>query len=137
MAHPLETILPTALEQLRQLTNVNTVVGAPIHISETTCIIPVSRTSMGFVNGGGEYAPNNAVLRSGAAADGAAGYPFAGTIAAGVSMKPTAFLAVTADGVRMLPVEERETCARLATLLPELVREIVGAVRSLRGDVAE
>lgn len=137
MAHPLETILPTALEQLRQLADVNTVVGSPIHINETTCVIPVSRTSLGFLNGGGEYAPKNAVLKSGAASDGAQGYPFAGTIAAGVSMKPTAFLAVTADGVRLLPVEERETCARIVALLPELVREVVAAIGACKRDSAE
>lgn len=138
MAHPLENIMQSTMEQLKQLVEVDTVVGKPVHVSEHTCVIPVSRASLGFVTGGGEYGVRSPVLESGASLDnGNRPFPFAGTMAAGVSLKPMAFLAVTEEGVRLMPVAERDPYARIAALLPDLLREAVGLIRSMREDAAE
>ena len=47
-------LLDTAMEKLNGMVQVNTVVGAPIFAGDTT-IIPISKVSLGFVAGGGEY----------------------------------------------------------------------------------
>ena len=55
MSHPIENMLTTTMEQLRKIVDVNTVVGAPVAVGDAI-ILPVSRVSLGFLTGGGEYA---------------------------------------------------------------------------------
>lgn len=54
--HPIENIMAATLENIRDMVDVNTVIGEPIPTSEGSTIIPLSRVSFGFVAGGGEYA---------------------------------------------------------------------------------
>ena len=53
--HPVENIMRTTMEQLKEMVDVNTVIGKPILTAGETMILPVSRLSMGFISGGGEY----------------------------------------------------------------------------------
>ena len=53
--HPIETIMSTTMENIRDMIDVNTVVGDAVTPAEGTVIIPISRVSFGFVAGGGEY----------------------------------------------------------------------------------
>ena len=53
MAHPIENILRTTMEQLKLIADVNTVVGAPIMTSDNTIVLPVCKISFGFISGGG------------------------------------------------------------------------------------
>ena len=63
MAHPIENILRTTMEQLKQIADVSTVVGAPIMTAGNTIVLPVSKISLGFVSGGAEYPGKNAPVR--------------------------------------------------------------------------
>ena len=53
--HPIETIMSTTMDNIRDMIDVNTVVGDAVTPAEGTVIIPISRVSFGFVAGGGEY----------------------------------------------------------------------------------
>ena len=55
MSHPVENIMRSTMEQLRQMVDVNTIVGSPVETGNGTVLLPVSKVSMGFVSGGGEY----------------------------------------------------------------------------------
>ena len=55
MAHPIENIMGTTMENLKEMIDVSTVVGAPVSAGEGVTVIPVSRVSFGFVAGGGVY----------------------------------------------------------------------------------
>ncbi len=125
MAHPLENIMETAVAKLRELVDADTVVGKPVQISEGTLVIPVSRVSLGFLSGGGEYGTKNPVLKSGFSLDGSnRAYPFAGTTAAGVGIKPVAFLCVQGERVSVLPAETEEPLDRLIASAPSLMNEM-------------
>ena len=63
MAHPIENILRTTMEQLKLIADVNTVVGAPIMTSDNTIVLPVCKISFGFISGGGEYGQQKSPLR--------------------------------------------------------------------------
>lgn len=135
MAHPMETIMQNTVPELKNLVDVNTIVGKPVEVGTDTVIIPVSRIALGFVSGGGEYGTKNPVLKSGAALDGEkTGYPFAGTLAAGMCVTPVSFLAVTGERVRVLPAQENEPLARIASLMPELLAEVRQALTALKRD---
>ena len=53
MAHPIENIMKTTMEEIKQMVDVNTVVGTPILTGTETMILPVSKVSVGFFSGGG------------------------------------------------------------------------------------
>ena len=125
MPHPLENIMQPTVSELKNLVDVNTIVGNPVQVGANTLIIPVSRITLGFVTGGGEYGVKNPILKSGASLDGDKNaYPFAGTMAAGLGVAPVSFLAVTDDKVCVLPAQENEPYARITALLPEILTEV-------------
>ncbi len=89
--HPINGLMETAMQKIRELVDVNTIIGEPITSSDGTVIIPVSKVSFGFVAGGSELpvsAPKDV---------------FAGGSGAGITIKPEAFIVVQRDGeVKML-----------------------------------
>lgn len=138
MAHPIENILRTTMEQLKQIADVNTVIGAPIAAAGDTVILPVSKITLGFVSGGGEYAKaeSTPLKRSAAAFDaaescGQGSYPFIGSSVVGVSMQPTAFLTVQDGHVSVLAAQTEGTVDRLVDRAPQLVAEAERLLRSI------
>ena len=107
MSHPVENIMRSTMEQLRQMVDVNTIVGSPVETGNGTVLLPVSKVSMGFVSGGGEYIMGQVatpVKRAGEALDASEGrYPFAGTAAAGMCLTPMAFVTSENGRTRVLP----------------------------------
>lgn len=89
MAHAIEGILGVSMEKIREMVDVNTIVGEPIS-SEGATIIPISKVSFGFASGGTDL-PTQAAEK------------FAGGSGAGITVKPVAFIVIKADGdVKML-----------------------------------
>jgi len=109
------------MDKLKETVNVNTIVGDPILIAGETMVLPVSKVSLGFVSGGGEY-QSSPVKRAGQELDASSGkYPFAGAAAAGLTLNPTAFLSVSGKKVRVLPAQYKDGLDRAVELLPELM----------------
>ena len=138
MPHPIENILRTTMEELKQIADVNTVVGTPVVTASDAIIVPVSRISLGFVSGGAEYCGGSggAVQRAGRAMDGESryeqgDYPFIGTSVVGVTMQPTAFLTVQNGHVTVLPAESCCTLDRVIDRLPQLFAEAERLLRSV------
>lgn len=100
--HPIENIMQTAMSEIKEMVDVNTVVGDPVVSTDGSTIIPISKVSFGFVSGGGEY---------GDAKDGnqenESKYPFSGGAGSGICITPVGFLVVSEGDVRLLPVSGR------------------------------
>jgi len=120
--HPIENIMTTTMENIRDMVDVNTVVGEPIQAGDGSTIIPISRVSFGFVAGGAEY--NCQETKRESAAPKPDGLPFGGGTGAGVSVQPVGFLVVSADGVRLLPAQLNETNDRIIELVPQVLGEL-------------
>ena len=118
--HPIENIMAATLENIRDMVDVNTVIGEPIPTSEGSTIIPLSRVSFGFVAGGGEYAVEDGKQKP-VPTD---VFPFAGGTGAGVSVQPVGFLVVTDKQVKMLPAQTTGAMERMVELLPQLIEEL-------------
>ena len=58
---PIESIMTTTMENIRDMVDVNTVIGDPVNTPDGSTVIPISRVSFGFVAGGGEYAAGETV----------------------------------------------------------------------------
>lgn len=119
--HPIEGIMTTTLESIRDMIDVNTVVGEPIATADGSTVVPISRVSFGFVAGGGEYPgkDNRAQTEQGEA-------PFAGGTGAGVTVQPLGFLVTGPDSVRLLPAQCYQPIDRVIELIPQVVADLKG-----------
>ena len=121
--HPIEGIMDNALKNIKEMVDVNTIIGEPINCADGTTIIPVSRVSFGFGAGGSEYG-KPAANQDGIRAN------FGGGSGAGVSINPVAFLVVANGEVKMLTLGESQSSAdKLFEALPEIfskVKDIFG-----------
>ncbi|SFC23190.1 GerW family sporulation protein [Clostridium uliginosum] len=112
---PVENLMRSTMENLRDMIDVNTVVGDAVETKDGTYIIPVSKLSFGFASGGTEYSTLDQHLDSNSK------IPFGGGSGAGVSVKPVAFLVVKEDGIRMLPVDQNCTYDRIVDTVPQII----------------
>lgn len=115
-SHPIESLMKSTLENLKDMIDVNTVVGDPIKSHDGTTIIPISKVSLGFASGGSEFYP----IKS---KDSYEDYPFGGGSGSGISVKPVAFLIIKDDLVRLLPVDQTNINIfdRILDQIPQLI----------------
>ena len=116
--HPIENIMTTTMENIRDMIDVNTVVGEAIAAADGSTVIPISRVSFGFVAGGGEYG------EKAASADPA--HPFAGGTGAGVTVQPLGFLVTNKDQTRLLPAQCYQPVDRLIELITQAIHALCG-----------
>lgn len=124
MSHPIENIMKTTMEQIKEMVDVNTIVGTPVMTANETMVLPVTKVALGFVSGGGEYTKNSGVKMSGQAVDEEQRYPFTGASAAGMSITPMAFLSVNNGNVKVLPANYNCTLDRIIEMVPQSIMEI-------------
>ena len=53
--HPIENLMLTAMNSIKDMVDVNTIIGEPIETSNNTIIIPISKVGFGFAAGGSEF----------------------------------------------------------------------------------
>ena len=112
--HPIQGLMSTAMQKIRELVDVNTIVGEPITAPDGTILIPVSKVSFGFVAGGSDLPtalPKNL---------------FAGGSGAGISIKPEAFIVIAKTGdVKLLQMHESSSPVdSLISGAPELINKV-------------
>ena len=129
--HPVETILQTTMRELKNIVDVNTIVGSPIYGEGGAVVIPVSKVCLGFFAGGGDF-PTQAVAKKGAPDFDANGYPFLGASVVGVSISPKAFLYMQGKEVTLLHADCDNTLDRLVQMIPTALTEIRNAIENVR-----
>jgi len=91
---PMKEMIDAALSKIREVVDVNTVIGEPIILPNDVSIIPYSKVSVGFASGGTEFGGKNK------REDGKNN--FAGGNGAGVSMTPLGFIVVEKGVTRVI-----------------------------------
>ncbi|MBR3928488.1 MAG: GerW family sporulation protein [Clostridia bacterium] len=121
--HPIEGLMNSTMESIRDMVDVNTVVGEAVQTPDGSTVIPISRVSFGFVAGGAEYKVNaprqereNASL------------PFGGGSGAGVSVSPMGFLVINKDSIRMLSAKCDQPAQKLLEMIPQLTHDITSLI---------
>ena len=130
--HPIESLMTTTMESLRDMVDVNTVIGEAITTPEGATMIPISRVSFGFVAGGGEYGESQTRQRNAEGTD--SDIPFAGGAGAGVTVQPLGFLVSSGEQVRLVPAQYCQSVDRLIELIPQAMAELRCA---MKGDKRE
>lgn len=127
--HPIEGLMQTAMESLKTMVDVNTILGDPVETPDGQVIVPVSRVSFGFAAGGSEF---TAVKAKNISDEGQ--HPFGGGSGAGIALNPVAFLVVSPESVRLLPVDQSAIYDRLIDLVPQFIDQIQGMVRGAKSN---
>ena len=114
----IENLMKNAITKIRDIIDVNTVVGNPINCIDGTMIIPITKVTVGFVAGGGEYTqnipPKNAQKE----------YPFAGGSTAGFSVSPIGFLIGKGDKLKLITIENKNTFDDIMKLVKDFSQNL-------------
>lgn len=118
MSQKLPNMLESTIQKIREMVDVNSVIGSPITTPDGVTIIPVSRVSVGFGGGGSDFTSKN--TRPGEE------NPFGGGVGGGVKVTPICFLVVKDGAVRMMPVAEpaNTTADRIVEMVPDTLDKI-------------
>lgn len=121
MSEKLPNMLDNTIQKIRELVDVNSVIGQPISTPDGVTIIPVSKVSVGFGGGGSDF-----VNKSGGE------NPFGGGVGGGVKVTPICFLIVKEGNVRMMPVAvpANTTADRIVEMIPDTLDKISAFVDS-------
>lgn len=122
---PIEGLMGTTLEKIRDMVDVNTIIGSPITVPGGTTVIPVSKVMYGFASGGSEFNNKHEGKDN----------LFGGGAGAGVTITPIAFIAITKDDVKLLNVTNfKDSQDRAVGLVPELFDKIVALFKKDKSD---
>ncbi len=119
--HTIENLMDTAMSNIKDMVDVNTIVGDTVETVDGAVIIPISRVCFGFAAGGGDTdnnEKNNNNKKMGKKDQ------FAGGSGGGVMLKPIAFLVVRNEKIRLLPVDKQGSIERLVNIAPEILDKI-------------
>ena len=118
MSQKLPNMLESTIQKIREMVDVNSVIGSPITTPDGVTIIQVSRVSVGFGGGGSDFTSKN--TRPGEV------NPFCGGVGGGVKVTPICFLVVKDGAVRMMPVAEpaNTTADRIVEMVPDTLDKI-------------
>jgi sporulation protein YtfJ len=120
--HPIEALMRTAMESIKEMVDVNTIVGEPVETPDGAVVIPVTKVLCGFAAGGGDYSLTNTEQSSNNQKNDQ--LPFGGGSGAGVSVQPVGFLVVGNEDVKLLPVDGGTAVDRLIDLTPRVLNQI-------------
>lgn len=131
MEHPIGSLMNITMEKIKEMIDVNTIVGTPITSADGTLIIPVSKVSYGFASGGSDL-PTKKENKD----------CFGGGSGAGVTIQPVAFLTVYQGDVRLIPVDGNKSALDgIINAIPDVVtkvKEFVGdRKKNKEGEIAK
>ena len=130
MSQNLPNMLDSTIAKIREMVNVNSVVGEPITTADGVTIIPISKISVGLGGGGSDFVSKNVNHHEN---------PFGGGVGAGVKVTPVAFLVIKDGNVRMLPVAApaNTTADRIVEMVPDTLDKIAAFIDSRTEKKAE
>ena len=124
--HPIEGLMLTAMSSIRDMVDVNTIIGEPIESVDGMTIIPISKVSFGFAAGGSEFTGETVNEYSKKETEEVVHYrlPFGGGAGTGASINPVAFLIIQNGVAKLLPVEHTSCVDRLIDYVPDLMERV-------------
>ena len=115
-------VVNTAIENIKKVIDTDTIVGKSLQ-TEGGTIIPITKVSIGFVAGGGEYPAEDKQIKQ------TDNYPFAGGTGAGVCVQPIGFLVIKGGKVDLVKVDGSTPLNKFIENLPNTVEAITEAIK--------
>lgn len=112
----LSGMMHDTMSKIKEMVDVNTIIGTPITTPDGTTLIPVSKVTFGFASGGTDVdGASNASVRFGVGSG------------AGVTIVPVSFVVIQNGNVRMLyvdPANGNSTLDKAIDMLPGLIDKV-------------
>lgn len=125
--HPIESLMLTAMESIRSMIDVNTIIGEPIEIPNEITIIPISKVGFGLAAGGSEFKDETVegyFRKQNNEEEIQYRLPFGGGSGVGASITPIAFIVAQNGTVRLMPVEHNNSIDKLLDYVPDLFEKV-------------
>jgi sporulation protein YtfJ len=114
--HPIQGLMRAAMENLKEMVDVNTIIGEPVQTADGGVVLTVSKVAFGFGAGGSDFSADRKEHDN---------HAFGGGSAGGVSITPVAFLVVNNDGVNILHLQNTTHLAeKVIDLAPQTIDKI-------------
>lgn len=118
--------MQTAMNSIKDMVDVNTIIGEAIEASNNMVIIPISKVSFGFAAGGSEfgYETVNEYKKKDKEEEAKYRLPFGGGNGAAVNISPVAFVVIMQDSIKVLPIEHTSAIDKLIDYVPDLMQRV-------------
>lgn len=115
--------MSNSMSKIKDMIDVNTVIGSPITTPDGVTLIPITKVSVGYGGGGSDFATKNYPANRDNAFGGGAG--------AGVTITPMAFVVIRGESVRMLPIAEPASTSvdRIVEMVPDILDRVEALLR--------
>ena len=117
--HPISDLFKISMNSIKEIIDVDTVVGDTVKINDRVSIIPISKVKCSFATGGTDQKNNQARENM--------PLPFGGATGGTVTISPVAFL-VIAEDVKLLHIDDN---IHLYEMLIDQIPEVVNYVRDV------
>ncbi len=123
MNHPLNEMMTSSMAKIKDMIDVNTVIGDPITTPDGVTLIPITKVSVGYGGGGSDFVTKNYPANRDNAFGGGAG--------AGVTITPMAFVVIRGESVRMIPIAEPASTSvdRIVEMVPDILDRVEALLR--------
>ena len=119
LEHPIKGLMETAMQNIKEMVDVNTIVGDTIEAGDGTVVVPISKVAFGFGAGGSEFGKTDSSAK------------FGGGSGGGVSIEPVAFMVVGQGQIKLVPVDKQTTPAQeIIEQVPSMVGKIVDTFKN-------
>ncbi|MBE7011464.1 MAG: sporulation protein YtfJ [Ruminococcaceae bacterium] len=123
--HPIQGLMYTAMQSIKEIVDVNTIVGDAVQTPDGAVIIPISSVKLGFAVGGSEF--GGAKKAEGGQAN------FGGGSGGGVSISPVAFLVASEGKVRLMSVNQKTSIYdKVLDIVPSAIDKLVETVKDCK-----
>ena len=116
---PIVTLVSNAIKEIKGMIDSDVVVGKQIRTSDDKVIVPISRVSVGFVAGGGEYNATTIDAKT----------PYAGGSGAGFSIIPMGLVVINGEDVKMIKVTQAEPLMKLIDVIPDAIKVALDKIK--------
>ena len=110
-------LISSSMDKIKTIVDSSTIVGEKVVTDDGSTIIPISKVSVGYVVGGGEYAD----LSSRRVAN---HFPMAGGSSGGMSVTPVGFLIETKGEVKFVNVENKTLYQTVLNMFNALLSKV-------------
>ncbi|MBQ7784512.1 MAG: GerW family sporulation protein [Oscillospiraceae bacterium] len=113
MDDKVKDLVNTAMGNMKELSDADTIIGDPIKLEGDITIIPVSKVSYGFAAGGSDLpSKTNAAL-------------FGGGTGGGVTVQPIAFIVIANGDVKLLQInQDKSSAGAVVNMIPQIFDKV-------------
>ncbi len=127
--HPINGLMETAMQSIKDMVDVNTIVGEAVESKDGTVIIPISKVSFGFGAGGSDFGQKTL---------GTADANFGGGSGGGATIEPVAFMVVGNEQIKLMPIEKNTSPVEdIIESVPTLVDKVIRAFKKKKDKPSE